>query len=75
MKKFHHFTKNNVDIAIIWETKKIKTLFRLKDEELYPACKILLAKYNKKWPEHDNPNKGSETARHLHKHIIHVFTW
>ena len=39
LKKFHHFTKNNVDIAIILEIKKIKTLFRLKHEELYPACK------------------------------------
>ena len=37
--------------------------------------KIILAEYNKKWSEHDNPNKGSATARHLYKHIIHVFTW
>ena len=26
LKKFHHFTKNNPDIAISWETRKIQTL-------------------------------------------------
>ena len=40
LKKFHHFTKNNFDIAISWETRKIQTLFHLKDKNLYPACKI-----------------------------------
>ena len=27
-----------------------------------------------RWPEHDNPTKDSEPARHLNKHINHVFT-
>ena len=40
LKKFHHFTKNIFDIAISWETRKIQTLFHLKDKKLYPACKI-----------------------------------
>ena len=30
MKKFHQFTKNDFDIAISWETRKIQTLFHLK---------------------------------------------
>ena len=34
LKKFHDFTKNNFDIAISWETRKIKTLFHLKDNKL-----------------------------------------
>ena len=40
LKKFHHFTENNFDIAISWETRKLQTLFHLKDKKLYPACKI-----------------------------------
>ena len=40
LKKFHHFTKNYFEIAISWETRKIQTLFHLKDKKLYPACKI-----------------------------------
>ena len=40
LKKFHHFTKNNYDIAISWKTREIQTLLHLKDKEIYPACKI-----------------------------------
>ena len=89
MKKFHHFTKNNFDIAIIWETRKIQTLFHLKDKNSYPACKtyygvcecgedyIGKTKRNTitRWSEHDNATKDSQLARHLNKHITHVFTW
>ena len=70
LKKFHHFTKNNVDIAISWETRKIQTLFHLKDKKLYPACKIYyeVCEYAKdyisetkrniitRWSQHDNAN-------------------
>ena len=34
LKKFHHFTKNNFEIAISWETRKIQTLFHLMDKKL-----------------------------------------
>ena len=40
LKKFHHLTKNNFDIAISWETRKIQTLFHWKDKKLYPVCKV-----------------------------------
>ena len=88
-KKFHHFTKNNFDIAISWETRKIQTLFHLKDKTLYPACKIYygicecgkdyIGKTNRntitRWSEHHNPTKDCEPVRHLKEHINHVFTW
>ena len=32
LKKFHYFTKNNFDIAISWETRKMQT--HLKDKKL-----------------------------------------
>ena len=89
LKKFQHFTKNNFDIAISWETRKIQTLFHLKDKKLYPACKIYYGvcecgedyigetKRNTitRWSEHDNATKDSEPSRHLSKNINHTFTW
>ena len=88
LKKFHHFTKNNFKIAVCWETKKIKTLFHLKDKNLYPTCKIYYwvcecredyigkTKRNtmRSWSEHVNATKDSQPARHLNKHTNHVFT-
>ena len=81
LKKFQHFTKNNFDIAISWETRKIQTLFHLKDKKLYPACKIYygvckcgddyIGKTKRNtitsWSEHDNATKDSEPSRHLSK--------
>ena len=89
MKIFHHFRKNNFDIAISWEKRKIQFQFHLKDKKLYPGCKIYYGvrecgedyigetKRNTitRWSEHDNATKDSEPARHLNKHINHVFTW
>ena len=89
LKKFHHFTKNYFEIAISWETRKIQTLFHLKDKKLYPACKIYYGvcesgkdyigetKRNTitRWSEHDNATKDSKPSRHLSKNINHVFTW
>ena len=87
MKKFHPFTKTNFDIAISWETRKIQTLFHLKDKSLHPACKIGVSKCGEdyigktkrntitRWSEHENATKDFELARHLSKHINHVFIW
>ena len=89
MKKFIHFTKNNFDIAISWETRKIPALFHLKDKKLYPACKSYYGNWKcgedyigqtnrntiTRWSEHDHATKDSEPARQLNKHINHVFTW
>ena len=89
LKKFHHFTKNNFDIVISWEARKILTLFHLEDKKLYPVCKIYYGvcecgedyinetKRNTitRWSEHDNATRDSEPSRHLSKHINHIFTW
>ena len=40
IKKFHLFTKNNFKVAISWKTRKIRSMFKIKDKTLYPACKI-----------------------------------
>ena len=40
IKMFHKFTNNNFRLAVSWKTRKIKSLFKIKDKKLYPACKI-----------------------------------
>ena len=40
IKKFHQFTGEKYDIAVKWLTKKVKSLFPLKDRNLHPSCKI-----------------------------------
>ena len=40
IKKFHQFTGDKYDIAVKLLTKKVKSLFPLKDRHLYTACKI-----------------------------------
>ena len=77
MKKFHHFTNENFDIAISWETRKVQT-----QKYYYGVCKCgedYIRETNRntitRWSEHHNPTKDSETAKHLNKHINNVFTW
>ena len=36
-KNFHKFTNDSFRLAISWNTRKIKSLFKLKDKNLYPA--------------------------------------
>ena len=40
MRKFHNFTGSKFALRIKWITKKMKTLFKLKDKGVHPACKI-----------------------------------
>ena len=39
MRKFHNFAGSKFDTRIKWITRKTKTLFKLKDKCLHPACK------------------------------------
>ena len=40
IKKFHQFTCDKYDTAVKWLTKKVKSLFPLKDCNLHLSCKI-----------------------------------
>ena len=40
IKKIHLFTNVKNCISINWITKKIKSLFLLKDMSIYPSCKV-----------------------------------
>ena len=40
MRKFYNFTGSKLDLRIKWITRKTKTLYKLKNKCLHPACKI-----------------------------------
>ena len=87
--KLQSFVHHKLDIAVKWSTKKIRSLFRLKDKNPHPACKIYegicfcSANYigetkrnvERRWNEQENPNKDSEPAKHLRKFPGHKFDW
>ena len=79
IKKFHKFTNNNLRLAISWKTRKMKTLFKINDKNLHPACKIYYGECEHygdnyieetvrntvtRWSEHSNLNHNSEPAEH-----------
>ena len=39
-KKFHQFTNEKYDVAIKWITRKVKSLFKVKDRNFHLSCKI-----------------------------------
>ena len=89
IKKFHKFTKDSFRLAISWKTRKIRSLFNIKDKNLYPACKIYYGECvcgenyigetvrNTviRWSEHSNPTHKSEPAEHINSNIEHTFAW
>ena len=67
----------------------MKLLFKIKDKNLYPACKIYYGECQHcrdnyigetarntvtRWSEH-NPDHKSEPAEHIKRNIEHVFNW
>ena len=76
IKKFNCFTSFKFDVRIKWLTRKIRTLFHLKDKSLHPACKIYEGicicgeKYigetkrnvEIRWMEHNTPRDKSKNT-------------
>ena len=87
--KLKQFTKNKIDFAIKWSTKKVKQLFKLKSRNPHPSCKIYEGicscsqvyigetkrNVEVRWKEHENINKDSNPARHLREFPNHSFEW
>ena len=87
--KLKSFTNNQYDFAIKWNTRKIKTLFPLKDKNTHPSCCIYKGtcacglfyigetKRNVqiRWKEHQNPKHNSEIAKHLYQFNDHVMSF
>ena len=89
IKKFNKFTNDKHDIRIKWLTRKMKTLFKLKDLCIHSACRIYkvlctcgetyigetIHNVETRWKEHDIPSDKSNPSKHINSHIDHIFTW
>ena len=88
-KKFHQFTGEKYDIAVKSLTKKVKSLFTLKDWNLHPSCKIYkgvcscgetnigetIGNVEERWSEQNSVDNKSEAAKHLADNKEHSFSW
>ena len=89
IKRFHQFTCEKYDIAVKWLTKKVKSIFPLKDRNLHPSCKSYKGVYScgeiyigeamrnveERWSEHSSAANKSEPAKHLADNEEHPFLW
>ena len=93
VKKFvealNDFTNNRFIFIVLWRTKKIQTLFPLKDRTDHISCIIYEGKCScglnyigetarnasTRWLEHSKSTTNSMPARHLLTNTSHVFTW
>ena len=89
IKKSDKFTIDTFDVQIKWLTKKVKTLFRIKDKSLHKACKIYkgacscgesyiretIRNIEVHWDEHNNPMKKSNPLKQIKDNLDHVFNW
>ena len=89
IQNLENFTSNNCKFIIIWNTRKIKTLFPLKDRTEHKSCVIYegtcscghsyigetIRNVNVRWDEHNPINGNSEPSKHLQSNINHSFVW
>ena len=89
LQRLDMFTEHKFKFIVIWETRKIRSLFPLKDRVLHRSCVIYegVCSCGKKYvgetrriakirfDEHDNTKKNSEPSKHLKKYNGHAFEW
>ena len=86
--KLQTFTNGNVRFHIIWNTRKIQSLFNNKDEIQHLSCVIYkgvcscgadyigetIRNVKIRWNEHESgTDKNSECFKHLQEHLSHGF--
>ena len=89
IQKLNFFTQGHYKFSILWQTKKLSTLFRLKDKNIHPSHTVYIGtcSCNQEYVgetsrnlkarimEHEDISKVSEPARHLSSHPLHSFSW
>ena len=91
LSKLNNFTGNKYSFIITWKTRKVRSLFPLKDKvDFKHCCNIVyegtcscgnnyigITDRNSilRFNEHDNENKSSEPSKHLKANENHQFSW
>ena len=91
LKKLNSFTNSKFKFSIVWQTKKIRSLFRLKDVTKMQACVIYegISDHDEntryigetklisdiRWNQHNDPKHESSPAKYLRQHPTHKFKW
>ena len=89
--KVNEFTNNAFKICVVWQTRKVRTLFKLKDKSKYTSCVIYQGTSNDndnikyigetkfitthRWEQHNDPSHDSTPARYLRDHPEDRFNW
>ena len=89
LKRINNFTNDKFKPVVMWKTKRIKSLFQLKDKITHKANVIYEGvctcsenytgetKINtdNRWGQHNNIKLNSNPAQHLNTNKDHSFTW
>ena len=89
LERLNYFTNEAYKPLIIWQTRKIRSLFSVKDKiihtsnVIYEGTCTCLKKYigetdrnnSTRWNEHNDPNHKSDPAKHIKDNIEHHFQW
>ena len=89
IRKLEQFTNNEYQIKIIWNTTKLRSLFKIKDKTLHQSNVIYEgectcnAKYigeternaQTRWSEHNSNDGKSRPSKHLIDNPTHEFSW
>ena len=89
IKTLQYFNQGQCKFSILWQTKKISSLFKLKDQNQHPAQVVYKGtcscnnedmgetsrNLQSRINEHEDISKNSEPTRHLNSHPEHSFSW
>ena len=89
LKKLDTYTKWRFSLFIMWQTRKIESVFKLKDKNTHPSHVIYKGEctcgqtyigetarnLEVRVNEDSDVNKQSEPAKHIRKHPNNKFTW
>ena len=91
LSKVNEFTNNSFKICVVWQTRKVRTLFKLKDRSKYRSCVIYQGTSNDdnnikyigetkfitthRWEQHNDPTHESRPAKYLRDHPEDSFNW
>ena len=87
--KLNYFTNEKCKFNVVWNTRKVQSLFPLKDKVDHYSCVIYrgdcscdqnyIGETDRnakiRWNEHKYKSSKSEPAKHLKENLTHKFTW